>query len=83
MLNGRIGFISHEGDWELYIWGRNLTDERGPVDSFREFFGTTSCSTDSFAPLVRAANNLELRRVWGITNLPQFDFNLTLGFLAI
>lgn len=40
LLNGRVGFISHEGDWELYIWGRNLTDERGPVDSFREFFGT-------------------------------------------
>jgi iron complex outermembrane receptor protein len=40
MLNGRIGFISHEGDWELYIWGRNLTDDDTAVDSFREFFGT-------------------------------------------
>ncbi|MBV1910735.1 MAG: TonB-dependent receptor [Kangiellaceae bacterium] len=40
MLNGRIGLIGQEGFWEVYLWGRNLTDEATPVDSFREFFGT-------------------------------------------
>ena len=39
-LNGRIGFIDQEGFWEVYIWGRNLTNNDTPVDSFREFFGT-------------------------------------------
>lgn len=40
MLNGRIGLIGQSGEWEVYLWGRNLTDEDTPVDSFREFFGT-------------------------------------------
>ena len=40
MLNGRIGIINQAGDWEVYLWGRNLTDEDEAVDSFREFFGT-------------------------------------------
>jgi iron complex outermembrane recepter protein len=39
-VNGRIGFIDQEGFWEVYLWGRNLTDNRTPTDSFREFFGT-------------------------------------------
>lgn len=39
-MNGRIGLIDQEGYWEVYLWGRNLTDEDTPVDSFREFFGT-------------------------------------------
>jgi len=39
-MNGRIGLIDQEGYWEVYLWGRNLTDETTPVDSFREFFGT-------------------------------------------
>ena len=40
ILNGRIGLIDQEGAWEVYLWGRNLTDDDTPVDSFREFFGT-------------------------------------------
>ena len=40
IMSGRIGFISQEGSWEVYLWGRNLTDEDAAVDSFREFFGT-------------------------------------------
>ena len=39
-INGRVGLIDQDGYWEVYLWGRNLTDEQGPVDSFREFFGT-------------------------------------------
>jgi len=40
MVSGRLGLISQEGDFEVYLWGRNLTDEDAAVDSFREFFGT-------------------------------------------
>ena len=40
LLNGRIGLIDGQGSWEVYLWGRNLTDENQYVDSFREFFGT-------------------------------------------
>ncbi len=40
ILNGRIGLIDQLGEFELYLWGRNLTDEDEAVDSFREFFGT-------------------------------------------
>ncbi len=40
ILNARIGLIDQQGDWEVYLWGRNLTDEDAPVDSIREFFGT-------------------------------------------
>ena len=28
-LNGRIGFELDKGDWGVYLWGRNLTDELG------------------------------------------------------
>jgi iron complex outermembrane receptor protein len=40
MINARIGLISHDSGLEVYLWGRNITDEDEPVDSFREFFGT-------------------------------------------
>jgi len=40
ILNGRVGFIDQNGLWEVYLWGRNLTDEDEAVDSFREFLGT-------------------------------------------
>jgi iron complex outermembrane receptor protein len=39
-LNGRIGLMSNDGRYEAYLWGRNLTDEDGLVDDFRDFFGT-------------------------------------------
>ena len=39
-LNGRIGLMSNDGRWEAYLWGRNLTDEDGLLDDFRDFFGT-------------------------------------------
>lgn len=26
-LNGRVGYISRDERWELFLWGRNLTDE--------------------------------------------------------
>lgn len=39
-LNGRIGLISKNAKWEAFIWGQNLTDEKGDLDGFRDFFGT-------------------------------------------
>ncbi len=40
LINGRIGLIDGQGDWEVYLWGRNLTDEDQFVDSIRDFFGS-------------------------------------------
>jgi len=39
-LNGRIGLIRNNENFEVYLWGRNLTDEDTIVDDFRDFFGT-------------------------------------------
>lgn len=39
-LNGRIGLLSADGAWEVYLWGRNLTDESNPIAHSRDFFGT-------------------------------------------
>jgi iron complex outermembrane receptor protein len=41
-LNGRIGLIGNEGAWEVFLWGRNMTDEGTYVDYFRDFFGSLS-----------------------------------------
>ncbi len=40
MINARIGLISNSAGWEVYLWGRNLTDQRKYVDDLRDFFGT-------------------------------------------
>ncbi|NOZ41986.1 MAG: TonB-dependent receptor [Alphaproteobacteria bacterium] len=40
MINGRIGLISDNNGWEIYLWGRNLTDQKKYVDDLRDFFGT-------------------------------------------
>ncbi len=41
-LNGRIGLLDNDGAWEVYLWGRNLTDKFTYVDYFRDFFGSLS-----------------------------------------
>jgi len=41
-LNGRIGLLSNEGSWEVFLWGRNLTDEDAYISYQREFFGGLS-----------------------------------------
>jgi iron complex outermembrane receptor protein len=40
LLNGRIGLQSDNGRYEVYLWGRNLTDEDYLIDDFRDFLGT-------------------------------------------
>jgi len=40
LLHARTGLVSNNQTWEVYLWGRNLTDEIDPVDGFRDFFGT-------------------------------------------
>jgi outer membrane receptor protein involved in Fe transport len=39
-LNGRIGLIDGNGAWEVYLWGRNLTDEGEYLQYFPGFFGS-------------------------------------------
>ncbi|HNP34747.1 MAG TPA: TonB-dependent receptor [Woeseiaceae bacterium] len=39
-LDARIGLSSDHETWEVYLWGRNLTDETDPVSELRDFFGT-------------------------------------------
>ncbi|HET6629730.1 MAG TPA: TonB-dependent receptor [Woeseiaceae bacterium] len=41
-VNARIGLMSDNETWEVYLWGRNLTDETGPQDELRDFFGTVA-----------------------------------------
>ncbi len=36
----RIGLVSDAADWEVSVWGRNLTDSDHQNYSFRDFFGT-------------------------------------------
>jgi len=43
-MNGRIGLIGGEGAWEVFLWGRNLTDEGQYLDYFRDFFGSLSAT---------------------------------------
>jgi outer membrane receptor protein involved in Fe transport len=43
-LNGRIGLLDSDGHWEVFLWGRNLTDEDTYVSYQREFFGGLSAT---------------------------------------
>ncbi|MCB1706163.1 MAG: TonB-dependent receptor [Halioglobus sp.] len=43
LLNGRIAWSRDEGDWEVALWGKNLTDEQYITDinnTSRSYFGT-------------------------------------------
>ncbi|MCF8475248.1 MAG: TonB-dependent receptor [Emcibacter sp.] len=42
MLNARIGLISNNESWEIYLWGRNLNNDKQAVDDLRDFFNTAS-----------------------------------------
>lgn len=39
-INGRIGLIDADGAWDVYLWGRNITDESEYVDYRRDGLGT-------------------------------------------
>jgi iron complex outermembrane recepter protein len=41
-VNARIGLMSDNETWEVYLWGRNLADETDPQDELRDFFGTVA-----------------------------------------
>jgi len=44
-VNGRIGLIdANDGSWEVFLWGRNLTDEGQYVDYLRDFFGSLAAT---------------------------------------
>ena len=40
LINARIGLISDNESWEVYLWAKNLTNEKKYVDDLRDFFGT-------------------------------------------
>ncbi|RLA04813.1 MAG: TonB-dependent receptor [Gammaproteobacteria bacterium] len=40
LVNARIGLIDLQGGWEVYLWGRNLTDEDQSLYSGTQFLGT-------------------------------------------
>ncbi len=39
-VSARIGLVSDAENWEVSVWGRNLTDSDHQNYSFRDFFGT-------------------------------------------
>ncbi len=39
-MNLRFGLIDSEGDWDVFLWSKNITDEEYLVESFRDFFNT-------------------------------------------
>ena len=41
-INARIGLVSNNEFWELYLWGRNLNNDQQTVDDLRDFFNTIS-----------------------------------------
>lgn len=40
LLNARIGLMSNNESWEIYLWGRNLTNQQKYIDDLRDFFST-------------------------------------------
>ena len=40
LLNARLGLISHNDDWTVALWARNLTDKTYLTNNNRDFFGT-------------------------------------------
>jgi len=40
LVNARIGFLPERAPFEVYLWGRNLTDERQMTNNIRDFFNT-------------------------------------------
>ena len=40
LLNARVSLISHNNDWTVSLWARNLTDEEYLTSNTRDFFGT-------------------------------------------
>ena len=40
LYNARFGFVGINGDWDVFIWGKNLDNAEFNQDSFRDFFNT-------------------------------------------
>ncbi|MCP4270470.1 MAG: TonB-dependent receptor [Gammaproteobacteria bacterium] len=40
LMNLRFGLIDSEGDWDVFLWSKNITDEEYLTESFRDFFNT-------------------------------------------
>ncbi|MDN4501732.1 TonB-dependent receptor [Alteromonadaceae bacterium BrNp21-10] len=42
LVNARVGLLGNNNGLEFYLWGRNLTDVRDPIDNRKDFFGTVT-----------------------------------------
>lgn len=49
VLGAKIGVRSHDGRWGVYVYGRNLTDERVPQFRFVTPIGTTLGDTNTYS----------------------------------
>ena len=58
-INARAGFKLPGDNFEIYVWGRNLTNEQAPIDDFRDFFGTI-------------VNHPQLGRTYGVNLVARF-----------
>lgn len=80
LFNGRIGFVSANGDWDVYLWGRNLTDERYKVyrraNPIIRVFGLTSSGSGLAFPGSETAQAIAgMPRTWGVTFSKRFGNN--------
>lgn len=42
LVNAQIGYVSGDGKWEAFLWGRNLTDEAYALGRGQSFLGVPS-----------------------------------------
>lgn len=49
LLGAKVGVRSHDGRWGVYVYGRNLTDERVPQFRFVTPIGTTVGDTNTYS----------------------------------
>jgi iron complex outermembrane receptor protein len=40
LYNARLGLVSVNGDWDVFVWGKNLDGASFNQDSYRDFFNT-------------------------------------------
>ena len=58
-INGRIGYRGYNDRYEIYLWGRNLSDRKQVVFDLQDFFGTK-------------ARQHNIGRTWGVEGVLNF-----------
>jgi len=77
LVNGRIVYTSANGDWDLSLWGRNLTDERYKayrrVNPIIRVFGLDASGSGLGFPGSETAQAIGgMPRTWGATFIKRF-----------